>query len=119
MEERGTLKVAYYKLNIDTRTTEMEVIEIADTLEEMQKLVGGYVEVYPMEFENNIILMYNKEGKFDSLHMSALVAADKRLSPEVICEDFFVCRASGEKIVSIEDDDMEYLKEHIIPIQYA
>lgn len=44
MEEKGTLKVVYYKQDINTGTTGMEVIEIDDTLEAMQRLVGGHIE---------------------------------------------------------------------------
>ena len=119
MEEKGKLKVAYYKLNIDTSTVEMKVIEIDDTLEEMQRLVGGHIEVYPVCFEHNIILICNEEGKLDDLPATALVEVDKRLSPEVICGNFFVCRVSGENMVSIEDGDIEYIKEFITPIQYT
>lgn len=119
MEEKGTLKVVYYKLDIDTGTIGMEVIEIADTLEDMQRLVGGHIEVYPVCFEHNIILICNEEGKLVDLPATALVEADKRLSPEVICGNFFVCRVSGENMVSIKDEDMEYIKKLITPIQYT
>ena len=118
MEDKGTLKVAYYKLDIDTGTAGMEVIEIADTLEEMQRLVGGHIEVYPVCFEHNIILVCNEEGKLVDLPATALVVADKRLSPEVICGNFFVCRVSGENMVSIKEEDMDYIKELITLISY-
>lgn len=119
MEEKGTLKVVYYKQDIDTGTTGMEVIEIADTLEGMQRLVGGHIEVYPVCFEHSIILVCNEEGKLVDLPATALVVADKRLSPEVICGNFFVCRVSGENMVSIKDEDIEYIKKLITPIQYT
>lgn len=119
MEEKGTLKVVYYKQDINTGTTGMEVIEIADTLEEMQRLVEGHIEVYPVCFEHSIILVCNEEGKLVDLPATALVVADKRLSPEVICGNFFVCRVSGENMVSIKDEDIGYIKKLITPIQYT
>lgn len=119
MEEKGTLKVVYYKQDINTGTTGMEVIEIADTLEEMQRLVGGHIEIYPVCFEHSIILVCNEEGKLVDLPATALVVADKRLSPEVICGNFFVCRVSGENMVSIKDEDIGYIKRFITPIQYT
>lgn len=119
MEEKGTLKVVYYKLDIDTGTIGMEVIEIADTLEEMQRLVEGHIEIYPVCFEHSIILVCNEEGKLVDLPATALVVADKRLSPEVICGNFFVCRVSGENMVSIKDEDIGYIKRFITPIQYT
>ena len=119
MEEKGTLKVVYYKQDIDTGTTGMEVIEIADTLEEMQRLVEGHIEIYPVCFEHSIILVCNEEGKLVDLPATALVVADKRLSPEVICGNFFVCRVSGENMVSIKDEDIGYIKKLITPIQYT
>ena len=119
MEEKGTLKVVYYKQDIDTGIIGMEVIEIADTLEEMQRLVGGHIQVYPACLEHNIILICNEEGKIVDLPAIALVEVDKRLSPEVICGNFFLCRVSGENMVSIKDEDIGYIKKLITPIQYT
>lgn len=42
---------------------EMEVIEIEDELEILQKIVGGYIETTRFPDDTNIIIIVNEDGK--------------------------------------------------------
>ena len=69
-----------------------ERIDIPDTLEAMQKVVGGYIQaVYP--FEEPIALICNEEGKLLNLPLNRALRDDKGNVYDIISGTFFVCAA--------------------------
>lgn len=82
------------------------VQEIEDTLGEMQRLVGGYIQAVPLK--PDVDLYCNEEGKLQGLEPNRNV-------PEicdVICGDFFIsrCNPDGEPMSLTDEDIAEYAK---------
>ena len=67
-----------------------EVREIGDSLESMQKIVGGSIEVvYP--FEEPVALICNEEGKLLNLPLNRALRDDEGNVYDIISGTFFVC----------------------------
>jgi len=63
--------------------------EIQGTLEEMQAIVGGYIQaVYP--FEDPVAVVCNDEGKLMGLPYNRLLRDDSGRPYDVLCGTFFV-----------------------------
>ena len=60
-----------------------KVVTIPNTLKAMQQMVGGYIEVIPME---DVCLVCNEEGKLMGLPGS------RRLGDDIIAGTFFLAR---------------------------
>ena len=72
-----------------------EVREIGDSLESMQKIVGGLIEaVYP--FDEPVALICNEEGKLLNLPLNRALRDDERNVYDIICGTFFLCAAPQE-----------------------
>ncbi len=82
---------------------ESEVIEIDDTLEAKQKLVGGLIEVVPC---GKYDLVCNEEGKLLGLYPNCVINHD------MICGNFFLANTDYEKgeFKSLTDEEIEMLK---------
>lgn len=52
-----------------------EVVEIEDTLEAMQKIVGGYIEQY-MPFDDEVAIICNDEGKLNGLPLNRAIYSE-------------------------------------------
>jgi Domain of unknown function (DUF3846) len=77
---------------------------IANELETMQKLVGGYIEVLPLDSDaRGLLLICNEEGKIHSLPPNRGVIGPQ--ADDLICGTFFVCRRDREEFGSIEHAD--------------
>lgn len=82
-----------------------EVKSIGNELEDMQQLVGGLIEYYPLE---DAALICNKEGKNRGLPLNRAVYDDSGNLTEIIAGDFFICSAPEDS------DDFESLPENLI-----
>lgn len=72
-----------------------EVREISDTLEAMQALVGGTIQViYP--FEDTVALVANDEGKLLRLQPNRALRDDDGIVYDIICGTFFLCGAPAD-----------------------
>lgn len=90
MAEVNTMKVLLIR--------PMEVpkeIEIEDSLEKMQRLVGGYIQEI-MPFDDDVALVCNEEGKFMGLPLNRAIQDERGKVVDIIAGDFFLCRAPGE-----------------------
>lgn len=88
------MKVIYFEVGKKARTLEVE-----DRLEEYQKLVGGYIEVFPLT--DGLLLICNEEGKLRGLPFNRVMKGER------IVGDFFLCRADEEDFASVTDSDIE------------
>lgn len=79
-------------------------MEIEDSLEEMQRLVGGYIQEI-MPFEDDVALVCNDEGKFMGLPLNRAIRDERGNLADIIAGDFFLCRAP------IESENFESLSE--------
>ena len=92
-----------------------KLIEIKDSLEAMQALVGGDIEEY-MPFEDEVAIICNEEGKMRGLPLNRAVYVqdnDKKEMVDIICGKFFICYAppESESFQSLPDDMMKKYKE--------
>lgn len=69
-----------------------KVIEIEDTLEAMQNIVGGDIEVYE-PFDDEIAIVCNEEGKVKGLPLNRAIYSDRGELVDIIAGTFFVCYA--------------------------
>ena len=73
-----------------------KMIEIDDTLEAMQAVVGGDIEEY-MPFEDEVAIICNEEGKVNGLPPNrAVYEENSREMQDIICGKFFVAYAPFE-----------------------
>ena len=84
-------------------------ITIEDTLDAMQRTVGGPIQaVYP--FEEPVALIFHEEGKLLHLPLNrALRSPDTGGIYNIIAGDFFLCAAppDSEHFESLTDDQLE------------
>ena len=69
-----------------------KVIEIEDTLEAMQNIVGGDIEVYE-PFDDEVAIVCNEEGKVKGLPLNRAIYSDRGEIVDIIAGAFFVCYA--------------------------
>ena len=90
-----------------------KMIEIDDTLEAMQAVVGGDIEEY-MPFEDEVAIICNEEGKVNGLTPNrAVYEENSREMLDIICGKFFVAYApfEAEKFQSLPPDLAEKYRE--------
>lgn len=69
--------------------------EISGSLEEMQQLVGDYIQaIYP--FKDEVALVCNDEGKLQGLPLNRALRDDKGEPYDIISGTFFICAASAD-----------------------
>ena len=106
------LNVLHYTYNSETQKTESNLIEVEDTLENLQKLVDGSIEVYPLT--HDIMLVCNDEGKMIDLPLTAVALSEFTSTPELIAGDFFICRRQEDELVSIKLIDISTVHKHVM-----
>ena len=96
------------------------VKEIENTLEELQSIVGGYIEpIYQeMTLNDNVILIANEEGKLLNLPFNRFIRGGLQNIPmSAIHGTFFLVSSEGEEFVSLPDDMIEkytkFYTEHL------
>ncbi len=82
---------------------------IEDKLEAMQEVVGGYIEMIalPYDFERDIVLICNEEGKLLGL------PGNRRVGDDIIAGTFFVAALNDEdgSLVSLTDAEINKISE--------
>ena len=98
---------------------ELEVKEIENTLEALQKIVGGYIEIPFLSevfAENEIDLVINEEGKFiDGLNAEIAVIGTKTNSilDIVYGNCVFVSHDEEGNTVSLNDEQIAIIKDQL------
>lgn len=87
---------------------------ICGTLEELQTIVGGYIQaIYP--FDDPIAIVCNEEGKLIGLPPNRLIFDNSGRVYDLICGTFFVVGLGAEDFISLTDNELEkysqYFKE--------
>ena len=84
--------------------------EIGGSLENMQKLVGGYIQaVYP--YEEPVALICNEEGIMEGLPLNRAVRDKNGKIDNIIMGTFFICGLSETNFASLTPEHMEKFKE--------
>lgn len=89
--------VVYYEVG-----TEPRALTIDNTLENMQYLVHGYIEEFPLDDKLSIIC--NEEGKINGMAANRFVEIDGEIV-DLICGDFFVTACSGGDFRCLTDGE--------------
>lgn len=77
---------------------EARIAEVPATLEEYQKIVGGYIEcIHP--FEDAVTLVCNEEGKIKRMPLNRVL--DMGGYADAICGTFFIVGVGVEDFVSL------------------
>lgn len=80
--------------------------DICGTLEELQTIVGGYIQaIYP--FDEPIALVCNEEGKLNGLPSNRLLCDRSGRVYDMICGTFFLAGLGEEDFVSLTDGEIE------------
>lgn len=85
-----------------------KITEINNELEVLQKIVGGYIEIYP--FTDDIILVCNEEGKLMDLDLNFSVPLRNGETEYIVGNVLFVS-SKGSEFGSLTDDNISFLKE--------
>ena len=84
-----------------------KVTEIENTLENLQKIVGGYIEcIYP--FEDNVGLICNEEGKLIGLEPNRVLRDDDGNAVDIIFGTFIITGLTEDDFGSLTDEQAEY-----------
>lgn len=78
---------------------------IDGSLEAMQGLVGGSIEMY-MPFDDEVAIICNEEGKLEGLPLNRALYNDKGEIADILVGDFFICYApaGSESFLSLPED---------------
>ena len=115
MEERTTIEVIMVEPGKRPR---IEVMN--DSLEAMQKAVGGYIEEY-MPFEDDVALVCNEEGKMNGMPLNRAVYGEDGQIMDIIAGPFFIAYApvESEKFLSMPDELRDkYLEKFRLPERF-
>lgn len=80
-----------------------EIRTIDNTLQNLQEIVGGHIEV--IRLESDLLLICNEEGKLMGL------SPNRKVGNDMIVGTFFVCKDDGEDFGSLTDTDIQILRE--------
>ena len=78
--------------------------EIDNTLKELQKEVGGFIEI--CHLDNGLIAIVDEEGVVKGLPVNAIIPYYG-----VIRGNIIFARDNGEDLTSLNDEDVEYLRK--------
>lgn len=90
-------------------------IVVTNTLENLQSLVGGYIEaIYP--FEDPVALVCNEEGKLNGLPLNRALRDNTGKIFDIIAGTFFICGLGDEDFCSLSDQLQEkYYQQFLYP----
>ena len=77
-------------------------------LKTMQTVVGGYIEVIRHPDNEKLLIVCDEEGKMKDKDFNRPICVDGE-QKDVICGDFFICREDGEDMVSLTEEDFDWL----------
>ena len=92
--------------------------EIDDTLEDMQKTVGGLIQaVYP--FEEPVALICNEEGKLLGLPLNRSLRDEAGQVYDIVAGAFFLCAApsDSENFESLTNEQIERYSTIFQPLE--
>ena len=95
-----------------------EVVTIGSSLEELQKAVGGSIEViYP--YEDYVGLLMNEEGKLLGMELNRALKDEYGQIYDIIAGTFYVVGLGEDDFCSLNDQQIEtYLNKYDQPYLY-
>lgn len=71
------------------------VTNISDTLENLQRTVGGYIETLTILRNPDVVIIMNEDGKLDGSHYNFKIPGDQ------IFGDIIVCGRDGDEFADV------------------
>ena len=97
----NTIKVIVLEPN-----TEARIEEIEHTLENLQRIVGGYIEAY-YPFPEDVCIVCNDEGKINGMELNRAIYSDAGKLLDIIAGPCLICGCSDEDFDSLSDEQCE------------
>ena len=85
---------------------------IPDTVEALQKIVGGHFEMIMLDKDTALIC--NEEGKLNSLEANAALYDVNDMLIDVIFGDFLLCRVKGEDLAGFSETEAVQVLENML-----
>ena len=106
-KERNDIMSKRIKVVLAEPGKKAKVTEIENTLENLQKIVGGYIEcIYP--FEDNVGIIANEEGKLIGLEPNRVMRDDDGNAVDIIFGTFIVTGLTEDDFGSLTDEQTGY-----------
>lgn len=83
-----------------------EIMEVENTLDTFQEIVGGYIETYPIMTDTLIVC--NEEGKLMGLEPNIIIQVGQY--KEVVNGNFAIVKQGEEDFESLDDKQIEILR---------
>lgn len=80
---------------------EARIAEIGTSLEDMQKVVGGYIEPFYFTDEDEVLIICNEEGKFNGMRPCRAVYDDEGQMQDIVFGCFFITAYDDEGFCSL------------------
>lgn len=84
-----------------------EVVEVENTLETWQGIVGGYIQAFPLT--SDLLIICNEEGKLMGLEPNVEIIVGQH--PELIVGDFAIVKHEHNDFESLDNDQIERLRD--------
>lgn len=90
------------------------VEEVGNTLQELQKAVGGSIEVVPAELGDDALVICNEEGKIMGLPYNRCVYDADGIPYDVIAGTFILCdeNRDGEFVSITPEHEAKYMERY-------
>lgn len=111
------MKQSEIKVVIAEPMREAYIYTIKNELSELQKLVGGYIEVLPFTREDNVTIICNEEGKMNGLPLNRSLAHEGEIW-EIIAGTMIIAGddyENGEFIGLTDEQAEKYLNQFLKP----
>ncbi|MCM1269855.1 MAG: DUF3846 domain-containing protein [Faecalibacterium sp.] len=95
------------------------ITEIGTKLEDLQKVVGGYIEPAYYLDDPDCCIIVNDEGKIHGLPLNRAVYDDDEKMIDIIAGTAFICDCSGENFGSLSDEKLKkYTEKFKLPEKF-
>lgn len=111
------MKQSEIKVVIAEPMREAYIYTIKNELSELQKIVGGYIEVLPFTREDNVTIICNEEGKINGLPLNRSLANEGEIW-EIIAGTMIIAGddyMNGEFIGLTDEQAEKYLNQFLKP----
>ena len=79
-----------------------KVVEIDNTLQALQKIVGGYIETVASRVRRGVVLVCNEEGRFENLPPNGIIDGVGFVG------NVIVLAVNGEEFDSLSENDVKW-----------
>jgi len=95
---------------------EPEETDIGEQLEDLQAVVGGYIEI-ATRFSDGTVLLCNEEGKLLGLPTNRYLTYSDGTLFDLLVGNLFICGAAGSDFVSLTDTQIAAARRRIQPLK--